>query len=70
MLRTSYITVRIPGGRTLVSQAFPKGAKRSFDNKVLQVVNGRPSAVRFVVNGKPRKPGPAIEPETFTVRRT
>jgi hypothetical protein len=36
---------------------------------VLQVVNGRPTAVRFTVNGKPRKPGPAEQPETFTVRR-
>lgn len=67
--RDSYITVRVPGGQTLVSKLFRAGAKRSFDNKVLQVVNGRPSAVRFTVNGKPRKPGPADEPETFTVRR-
>lgn len=69
VLRNSYITVRVPGGRTLVSRLFTKGQKRSFDQKVLQVVNGRPSAVRFTVNGKPRKPGPAGEPETFTVRR-
>ena len=68
--RTSYITVRVPGGRTIVSRLFPAGAKRTFDAQVLQVVNGRPSAVRFVVNGKPRKPGPADQPETFTVRRT
>ena len=67
--RKSYITVRVPGGRTIVSRLFPPGAKRTFDAKVLQVVNGRPSAVRFVVNGKPRKPGPADQPETFTVRR-
>ncbi len=67
--RKSYITVRIPGGRTLVSRLFPAGARRSFDQKVLQVVNGRPTAVRFTVNGKPRKPGPADQPETFTVRR-
>jgi hypothetical protein len=67
--RKSYITVRIPGGRTLVSRLFPAGARRSFDAKVLQVVNGRPSAVRFLVNGKPREPGPASQPETFTVRR-
>jgi hypothetical protein len=69
LLRDSYITVRVPGGRTLVSKLFRKGQKRSFDQKVLEVVNGRPSAVRFTVNGKPRKPGPAAEPETFTVRR-
>ena len=67
--RNSYITVRVPGGRTIVSRLFPAGAKRTFDAKVLQVVNGRPSAVRFVVNGKPREPGPADQPETFTVRR-
>jgi hypothetical protein len=67
--RNSYITVRVPGGRTLVSKLFKPGAERSFDNKVLQVVNGRPTAVRFTVNGKPRKPGPAEQPETFTVRR-
>ncbi|HET9945596.1 MAG TPA: DUF4115 domain-containing protein [Actinomycetes bacterium] len=67
--RKSYITVRVPGGRTIVSRLFPAGAKRTFDAKVLQVVNGRPSAVRFVVNGKPREPGPADQPETFTVRR-
>lgn len=67
--RKSYITVRVPGGRTIVSRLFPAGAERTFDAKVLQVVNGRPSAVRFVVNGKPRKPGPADQPETFTVRR-
>jgi len=69
VLRASYITVRVPGGRTLVSREFPKGTRRSFDLKVLQVVNGRPSAVRFTVNGKPRKPGPPEETETFTVRR-
>lgn len=69
LVRNSYITVRVPGGRTLVSKLFRKGQKASFDRKVLQVVNGRPSAVRFTVNGKPRKPGPASEPESFTVRR-
>jgi hypothetical protein len=68
--RKSYITVRVPGGRTIVSRLFQPGAKRAFDAKVLQVVNGRPSAVLFVVNGKPRRPGPADQPETFTVRRT
>jgi len=67
--RKSYITVRVPGGRTIVSRLFQPGAKRTFDAKVLQVVNGRPSAVRFVVNGRPREPGPADQPETFTVRR-
>ena len=66
----AYITVRVPGGRTLVSKTFKSGAKASFDQKVLQVVNGRPQAVTFVVNGKPRKPGPAGQTETFTVRRT
>jgi hypothetical protein len=65
----AYITVRIPGGRTLVSKVFKSGAKASFNQKVLQVVNGRPQAVRFVVNGKPRKPGPPDQAETFTVRR-
>jgi hypothetical protein len=69
LLRDSYITVRVPGGRTLVSKLFRKGQKRSFDQKVLEVVNGRPSAVRFTVNGKPRKPGKPTEPETFVVRR-
>ena len=69
VLRPSYITVRVPGGRTLVSKLFRKGARREFDQKVLQVVNGRPTAVRFTVNGSPRKPGPADRPETFTVRR-
>jgi hypothetical protein len=68
--RKSYITVRVPGGRTIVSRLFQPGAKRSFDAEVLQVVNGRPSAVRFVVNGRPREPGPADQPETFTVRRS
>jgi len=67
--RKSYITVRVPGGRTIVSRLFQPGATRSFDAKVLQVVNGRPNAVRFVVNGRPREPGPADQPETFTVRR-
>jgi hypothetical protein len=66
----AYITVRVPGGRTLVSKLFKAGAKASYDQKVLQVVNGRPQAVRFVVNGKPRKPGPSGQTETFTVRRT
>lgn len=69
VLRDSYITVRVPGGETLVSKIFHKGQQRRFDEKVLQVVNGRPAAVRFTVNGKPRKPGPADAPETFTVRR-
>ena len=66
---SSYITVRIPGGKTLVSRLFKKGAKGSFDQKTLTVVNGRPSTVRFVVNGKPRKPGPSTQTEIFTVRR-
>jgi hypothetical protein len=66
---SSYITVRIPGGKTLVSRLFKKGATASFDQKTLTVVNGRPSAVRFVVNGKPRKPGPATQTEIFTVHR-
>jgi hypothetical protein len=59
----------VPGGRTIVSRLFQPGAKRSFDAEVLQVVNGRPGAVRFMVNGRPREPGPADQPETFTVRR-
>lgn len=67
--RASYVTVRVPGGRTLVSKSFRKGAERSFDQARLEVVNGRPSAVTFFVNGTQRKPGPADEPETFTVRR-
>ena len=66
----AYITVRVPGGRTLVSKLFKTGAKASYDQKVLQVVNGRPQAVRFVVNGTPRKPGPSGQTETFTVRRS
>jgi hypothetical protein len=66
----AYITVRVPGGRTLVSKLFRTGAKASYDQKVLTVVNGRPQAVRFVVNGKPRKPGPSGQTETFTVRRS
>jgi hypothetical protein len=65
----AYITVRVPGGRTLVSKLYKAGAKASFDQKLLEVVNGRPQAVRFVVNGKPRKPGPTGQTETFTVRR-
>lgn len=69
VLRPSYITVRVPGGETLVSKVFRKGQQRSFDRPVLQVVNGRPSAVRFTVNGTPREPGPAEVPERFTVRR-
>ena len=66
----SYITVRIPGGRTLVSRLFHHGDKRSFNAKTITVVNGRPSAVRFVVNGKPRKPGPSTQTEIFTVHRS
>ena len=66
---SSYITVRVPGGKTLVSRLFKKGAKASFDQKTLTVVNGRPSAVRFVVNGKPRTPGPSTQTEIFTVHR-
>ncbi len=65
----AYVTVRVPGGRTLVSKLFASGAKASFDQKVLEVVNGRPRAVRFVVNGKVRKQGPVGETETFVVRR-
>ena len=65
----AYITVRVPGGRTLVSKVFKTGAKASFNQRVLQVVNGRPQAVRFVVNGKVRKQGPPDQAETFTVRR-
>ena len=69
LLRDSYITVRVPDGPTLVSKVFLEGQRGRFDQKVLEVVNGRPSAVRFTVNGWPREPGPADEPETFTVRR-
>jgi hypothetical protein len=65
----AYITIREPGGVTLVSRLFKKGEHRSYDKKVLQVVNGRPDAVRFVVNGTPRKPGPSGQTEIFTVRR-
>ena len=66
----AYVTVRVPGGRTLVSKLFPSGAKASFDQKALEVVNGRPRAVRFVVNGKVREQGPGLgQTETFTVRR-
>lgn len=65
----AYITIREPGGVTLVSRLFKKGEHRSYTKKVLQVVNGRPDAVRFVVNGKPRKPGPSGQTEIFTVRR-
>ncbi len=65
----AYITIRVPGGVTLASEVFPKGATKSYDKKVLEVVNGRPDAVRFVVNGKPRKPGPSGQTEVFTVRR-
>ena len=65
----AYITVRVPGGRTLVSRTYPSGATASFDQKVLQVVNGRPRAVRFVVNGQPRPQGTTGQVETFTVRR-
>jgi hypothetical protein len=65
----AYITVRVPGGRTLVSKLYKSGAKAEFDQKVLEVVNGRPQAVRFVVNGTPRRPGPSGQVETFTVRR-
>jgi uncharacterized protein DUF4115 len=65
----AYITVRVPGGVTLVSKLFKAGAKASYDKKVLEVVNGRPDAVRFVVNGKPRKPGPSGQTEVFTIRR-
>ena len=67
--RASYITVRVPGGRTLVSRLFTKGQRRSFDQRVLQVVNGRPAAVDFYVNGRLRKPGPATQVDVFTVRR-
>ena len=65
----AYITVRVPGGRTLVSKVYKTGAKATFDQKVLEVVNGRPEAVKFVVNGKVRKQGPPDQTETFTVRR-
>ena len=65
----AYITVRVPGGVTLVSRLFPKGAHRTYDKKVLQVVNGRPEAVRFLVNGKLHKPGPSGQTEIFTARR-
>ena len=32
----AYITVRVPGGRTLVSKLFKSGAKASYDQKVLR----------------------------------
>ena len=68
--RSVYLTISIPGGRTLVSRTFAAGATGSFDQLVLKVVNGRPDAVRFLINGKPHKPGPATKPETFTARRS
>ena len=69
VLSRTYITIRVPGGRTLDSKIFGAGATATYDQKVLEVVNGRPAGVRFLVNGTPHKPGPATKPETFTARR-
>lgn len=69
VLSRTYITIRIPGGATLDSKIFAAGSTARYDQVVLEVVNGRPAGVRFLVNGIPHKPGPATRPETFTARR-
>ena len=53
-----------------MSRLFRSGEKARFNQRVLQVVNGRPSAVRFVVNGEPRRLGRGEGPDIFTVRRS
>jgi cytoskeletal protein RodZ len=65
----SFVTVRLPNGRTVVSRLFRKGEHRSFDQKELRVLLGNSSAVQVSVNGKPRKPGRKGQVDTFTVRR-
>jgi hypothetical protein len=66
---TSYITVRTGAGEVLVSRLFKKGSRATFDEKHLEVVVGNSGAVRFTVNGKPRKPGADGQVETFDVTR-
>jgi hypothetical protein len=65
----SYVTVRIPGGRTLLSKDMKAGDRASFDQPRLQVVVGNSAVVRFTINGKVRAPGRVGQVETFTVVR-
>jgi hypothetical protein len=65
----SWLTIRQPGGRTLVNEQLRKGAKLAFNQPVLNVIVGNSGAVKFTVNGKPRKPGAVGQVERFTVRK-
>lgn len=65
----SFVTVRTPDGRTLVSRLFTQGQHKSFDNKVLRVTIGNSAAVRVEVNGKLLEPGRVGEVAAFTARR-
>ena len=66
---TSYITVRTPAGDVLVSRLFKKGSHATFDENRLEVVVGNSGAVRFTLNGRPRRPGARGQVETFDVTR-
>lgn len=69
LVGSSYVTVRLPGGRTLISKLLHKGQHKVFDQRALEVVIGNAAAVRVTVNGKERKRGARGDVATFTVRR-
>jgi cytoskeletal protein RodZ len=69
MAGTSFVTVRLPNGSTVVSKLYRKGQHKSFDQKELRVLLGNSAAVQVTVNGKLRKPGRKGQVATFTARR-
>ncbi|MGZ4592356.1 MAG: DUF4115 domain-containing protein [Actinomycetes bacterium] len=69
MTGTSYVSVRLPNGRSLVAKTFSKGQSKSFDEKALRVTIGNAAAVRVTVNGRLRAPGRRGQVVTFTARR-
>jgi cytoskeletal protein RodZ len=69
LVGTSYVTVRVPGGRTLTSRTYRKGAQLRYDRPRLEVVLGNAGAVQVFVNGRQRKRGDRGQVESFSVRR-
>lgn len=66
---TSFVTVRLASGRTLVSRLMHKGDHKSYDQKELHVVLGNAAAVQVTVNGHRLKPGRSGQVRTLVATR-
>lgn len=63
-----YVSISLPGGKTLLNETLRQGDAVRFDQPELSVTVGNPKAVRITVNGERRRPDrPGID--TFTVSR-